>query len=118
MRRRMASTVGQRPSPPSRGPSTAEARLSIRDLEIALEQARAERDAEFGIVEEELGRLNGIYARLREDFHVVREERDRALDAVREERERRARETMELTERLGRGGALDAASLRDQFVAE
>jgi serine/threonine-protein kinase len=97
----------------------------MRELEQALEQAMAERDSEFAAVEAELAHLSRIYERLRDDMRTVREERDRALDAARDERERRARETLDLTERLAKAmqgedeaRPVDAAALRERFVAE
>jgi hypothetical protein len=74
---------------------------------------------------QELDQLAKSYDRLREDMETACAERDRALDAVRHERERRARETLELTERLEEAKeredarrAVDAVTLRERFVAE
>jgi serine/threonine protein kinase len=98
---------------------------SLEDLEAALERAVAERAAEFASVESELAELSKTYDRLRTDIETVRQERDRALDAAREERERRARETLELTERLHEAMSredahrpVDAAAMRERFLAE
>ena len=100
------------------GPTTEEGNRSIVELEGALARALAERDAEFSLVEDELARLSQIYERLRDDMATVREERDRAIAAARDERERRARETLELTERLNEAMSReDAAAQRDRFVA-
>src|SRR5262245_36983661 len=98
---------------------------SLQDLEAALERAMAERASEFACVEAELAELSRTYDRLRTDIETVRQERDRALDAAREERERRARETLELTEKLHEAMSredahvpVDAAALRERFLAE
>jgi len=119
------SGIGDRSNPTSRGATTAESLVSIRELETALEQALADRNSEYAAVEEELAHLSRIYERLRGDMRTIREERDRALDAVRDERERRARETLELTERLEKSmqredaaHPVDALVLRERFVAE
>jgi serine/threonine protein kinase len=121
----VSSGIGARSNPISRGPTTAESLLSIRELEMALEQALAERNNEFAAVEEELAHLSRIYERLRGDMRAIKEERDRALDAARDEREKRARETLELTERLEKAmkredssQPVDALVLRERFVAE
>jgi len=51
-------------------------------------------------VEDELGRLSGIYGQLKDDLLTARAERDQARDETRRERERRARETFKLSESL------------------
>jgi len=121
----VSSGIGARSNPISRGPTTAESLLSIRELEMALEQALADRNSEFAAVEEELAHLSRIYERLRGDMRAIKEERDRALDAARDEREKRARETLELTERLEKAmkhedssQPVDAVALRERFVTE
>ena len=106
------------------GGAVIRSRLSIRDLENALAQALEERDAQAVEVEAELGTLSRIYERLRNDYEQLREERDRAIDEARLERERRAKETLELAERLVAAAAeddarpVDADALRERFVTE
>ncbi len=70
------------------------------ELEQEIVRVKAERDAHAAAIEDELARLSDIYERMTSDIATLRQERDRAMEAAREERERRARETLELSERL------------------
>jgi serine/threonine protein kinase len=104
---------------------TIPAEGSVAEVEAAIDAAIAERDAEFAVVQRELSDLSATYDRLRIDLDAMAKERDRALSSAREERETRARERLELAERLEEVRERDeskrrvnAAALRERFVSE
>ncbi|MCG3133484.1 MAG: Serine/threonine-protein kinase PknD [Planctomycetes bacterium] len=72
----------------------------VAELEEELLRLRADRDEQARMVEEELVRLSQIYQKMGSDLDDARQERDRLADLVRQERERRAREMLEMSERL------------------
>ncbi len=104
---------------------SARERARTKQLEVSLRRARDERASQTNLVEEELGRLTGIYGRMRSELEETRQERDRALDDARTERERRARETLELAEKLEEAVRVErnraeaaVADSRERFVQE
>lgn len=107
------------PSPAaSEGVTPSEAR--VRDLERLLERVEFERTGQARAVELELERLGTIYDRLRQDLDLARAERDEAVETARREREARAREALELSQRLelAQQAQLDGPGFVERFVAE
>jgi len=106
------------PISPPRSDSGAKAR--IHDLETALHRIHTERASQASEVEQELHRLSEIYGRLRLDYAALEQQRDTALADVRSERERRAREALELAERLEQAehAVRDGPQTMELFVAE
>lgn len=92
------------PSPGARTPTAGSIRSKthtrFEELEDALRLVRAERRGQLDDIEHELGQLQNIYHRMTTDLESLRAERDHAIEEVRAERERRARETLELSEKL------------------
>ncbi len=72
----------------------------VQELERALARAQADRAAQATAVEDELVRLRDIYRRMQTDLRSLRVSRDRARTDAREQRVLRARETLELAQRL------------------
>ncbi|MCE9636262.1 MAG: serine/threonine protein kinase [Planctomycetes bacterium] len=68
---------------------------------------REDRKQQDGSIEEELLHLQSIYERMSSDLAMLRDERDRAVASAVEERERRARETLDLSERLAEARRAD-----------
>ncbi len=84
----------------------------VADLERQVATLLRERAEHAAAVQAELQRLSALYDDLRGDLETARRERDGALESVRAEREARARETLELAERL------DEAAVREQALRE
>ncbi len=113
-------------------PNVGRARLNaprpgshLEQLEASLAHADAERQAQASAVEEELGRLSGIYGQLKDDLVTARAERDEAREQARRERARRAHETSQLNENLRKSRETErrlvdeaASSTRAEFVRE
>lgn len=102
----MSSGPGN-PSSASGAPASTKTRARLDQLEDALRLVRAERRGQIAAVDDELRQLEGIYERMTSDLATLRDERDRAVEEARVERERRARETLDLTERLERATRRD-----------
>jgi len=92
---------------------------------VALAHAHEEREAQESAVDEELGRLSGIYGQLKDDLVAARAERDEARELARTERRRRARETHDLSESLRKSRETErrlvdeaAHSTRAEFVRQ
>jgi eukaryotic-like serine/threonine-protein kinase len=100
--------MGTRPSAP--GAPVSKTRARLEELEDALRLVRAERRGQLSEIEDELHQLQRIYQRMTTDLEALRAERDQAIEEARLERERRARETLELSERLEKARRTDEPS--------
>lgn len=91
-------------------------RERLYELEHAVHAAQRDRRGQAQVIEQELSQLHAIYRQMSSDLEGLRAERDEALQEAQAERERRARETLELSEKLdaalydedGLGGATSA----------